>query len=354
MRRREHQMGDNEAWALLERAPFVRIATHAEDGEPVLRPLHAVIEPGQIAFHGAPAGEKMGVIGQRAVIGWEEIIAEIPSYWTDPERACPATTLFLSVQAHGTLIALDDLEDRARVLRGLMARYQPEGGYAPITTQDKRYLPSIRGLLILAMRPERVEGKAKLGQNRKPAEITAIARHLWERGAPGDARAISLILAANPDAAPPALLAAPAGAALLPYLDAPQREAAADLIAQTYWCAGQPREALIKAFESSAATVGATINGELVACARAVSDHSRRAWIYDVFVAPSLRKHGVGDAMLRLLLDHPALRGVRQVRLGTRDAAAFYQRHGFVNMSDIPRSYPVDEMMLSRVAEAAR
>jgi ribosomal protein S18 acetylase RimI-like enzyme len=354
MRREEHQMPAQAAWALLERAPYVRVATTTVEGEPVLRPLHAVLSPGQIAFHAAPAGEKMGVIGQRAVIGYEEIIAEIPSYWSHPTRACPATTFFLSVQAHGVLEVIDDLEQRASVLRGLMRRYQPEGGHTPITVEDKRYLPSIRGLLILAMRPERVEGKAKLGQNREPAQVTRIAGHLWERGQPGDARAVELVLDANPEAARPDFLAAPDGFVLHAHLDHARREAAADLLADTYWCAGLAREDIVEAFDASAASVGVSVGGELVGCARAVSDRTRRAWIYDVFITPTLRGRGLGEAMLRVLLAHPAVRGAYHVRLGTRDAASFYRRAGFVSVQERERPYPVEEMILARPHGAQR
>ncbi len=354
MRRKEYAMDEGQAWAMLERAPWVRVATTTADGEPVLRPLHAVISPGQIAFHGAPAGEKTLTVGQRAVIGWEEIVAEIPSYWTDPERACPATTFFLSVQAHGVIEVLEDLEQRAAVLQGLMERYQPEGGYAPITATDPRYLPSIRNLLILAVRPTRVEGKSKLGQNRKPAQITKLAEQLWERGAPTDPRAIELILDANPDAARPAFLCGPNGTTLHAYLNEAQRAQAARLIADTYWCEGLSHDTLLGAFEGSNAVVGVSMDGELVGCARGVSDHTRRAWVYDVFVSEARRGSGVGDALMGLLLKHPLMRGAYHVRLTTRDASLFYKRMGFVSVSERVRPFAVDDMILTRGEGAKR
>jgi ribosomal protein S18 acetylase RimI-like enzyme/nitroimidazol reductase NimA-like FMN-containing flavoprotein (pyridoxamine 5'-phosphate oxidase superfamily) len=354
MRRQEYKMDEAQAWAMLTRAPWVRLATTTPDGEPLLRPLHAVISPGQVAFHGAPAGEKVLAVGQRAVIGWEEVIAEIPSYWTDPERACPATTFFLSVQAHGVIEEVEDMAQRAAVLEGLMQRYQPEGGYAPITADDPRYKPSLRNLLIVAVRPTRVEGKAKLGQNRKPAQLSPLVQRLWERGAPTDPRAVELVLAANPEVERPAFLRAPNGVTLHAHLDAAQQEQAATLLADTYWCAGLPRAALLSALRHSSAVIGASVDGQLVGCARGVSDYTRRAWVYDVFVDPSRRGAGIGEAMMRLLLDHPALRGAYHVRLGTRDAAAFYRRLGFTPTSARRAPYPVEEMILTRAAGAGR
>jgi len=46
-------------------------------------------------------------------------------------------------------------------------------------------------------------------------------------------------------------------------------------------------------------------------------------------VAPSLRGTGVGAAVMRLLLGHPEVRGVRNVALNTRDAQRFYDKFGF-------------------------
>ena len=48
-------------------------------------------------------------------------------------------------------------------------------------------------------------------------------------------------------------------------------------------------------------------------------------------VAPQYRGKGLGKAVLRLLLDHPDVRAVSGVRLGTRDASSFYEREGFAH-----------------------
>ena len=55
----------------------------------------------------------------------------------------------------------------------------------------------------------------------------------------------------------------------------------------------------------------------------------KRGWIYDVIVAPAWRGRRVGQALVRLLLDHPALRTTANVLLGTRDAQSLYAKFGF-------------------------
>ena len=177
--------------------------------------------------------------------------------------------------------------------------------------------------------PERVSGKAKLGQERSSAELERIVQGLWRRGDPGDVEAIERILAAHPARPVPALLRGPAGTRLAVALSPADVAGAVRLLAGRYWNEGVADEAIAKAQLASSAWVGAKLEGELVATARAVSDRTRRAGLYDVAVADGLHGCGVGAAVMRLLLDHPALREVARIELRTRDAQDFYARFGF-------------------------
>src|SRR6185369_2208507 len=122
-------MPRQEAMALLGRARAVHVATTSASGEPIFRTLDFGIMGDRLVFHGAPVGEKIEALGRPAVVSVEEIVASIPSYFVDPERACPATTLYRSVQVHGTLDEVTDPADKARALEALMHKQQPEGGY---------------------------------------------------------------------------------------------------------------------------------------------------------------------------------------------------------------------------------
>ena len=114
-----------------------------------------------------------------------------------------------------------------------------------------------------------------------------------------------------------------------------------------YWTRGSTSDELRQAWTTSPARVGAIYeSGRLVACARALSDGTRRAWIYDVVVEPALRGRGVGEAVMRLLLDHPLVRNALSVRLGTRDATRFYERQGFREID--PSQNGITEMVLRR------
>ncbi len=125
--------------------------------------------------------------------------------------------------------------------------------------------------------------------------------------------------------------------------------AAAELVAPAYWNDEVDVDCIARAHEGSTAWVGAyDAGGTLVATARAISDGAKHAWIYDVMVAPGLRGRGVGDEVVRRLLEHPKVGGARYVHLGTRDAQPFYRRMGFVDRAEIPRPYVSTTMTLVR------
>jgi nitroimidazol reductase NimA-like FMN-containing flavoprotein (pyridoxamine 5'-phosphate oxidase superfamily) len=200
MRREIFRMPRDRALALLRRVPIVHLASTTGDGAPVLRALDAAVLDDGVAFHGSPTGEKISCVGRAAVISAEEVIAHLPSYFTDPERACPATTLYRSVQVHGVLRAVEDPALKAVALEALMRRWQPEGGYRPIDPTTPMYRRAVAGVLVLQVTFDVVDGKEKLLQNRRPEEIQTIVARLRDRKAPGDDAAIDAIVQANPTA----------------------------------------------------------------------------------------------------------------------------------------------------------
>src|SRR5262249_28678643 len=137
-RERFFRMGGDEARALLEAAPVVHLAATTAEGAPLLRTLRGVIVDDCLCFHPAPVGEEREALGRPGVIAAEEIVATVPSFFSDPERAGPATTLYRSVQVHGRLESVEPPFERARVLAALMKKYQPEGGYVPIAADHPR------------------------------------------------------------------------------------------------------------------------------------------------------------------------------------------------------------------------
>ena len=332
MRKAESHWNHEEAAALLARAETLHLASSTEAGTPVLRALHAVCVGDLVAFHGAKAGERRRCIGRPAVVSAERILANIPSYFIDPERACPATTYYQSVQARGMLVEVTDLEEKAAVVEALMQKYQPEGKYEPISPTSPLYMKALKGLLVYGVRVEAISGKVQSGQRRKGDELTRILEGLWKRGAAHDLEAIDSILASRPDASF-SRLQGPENTVLRCRFGNAQQPDIVALLRGTYWNRDTSDQAIADAHAASTAWVGAMdANDSVVGTARALADGSKVAWIYDVMVGPSSQGLGIGSAIMRLLLDHPMLRGCQRVELVTRDAQVFYEQFGFRNM----------------------
>jgi nitroimidazol reductase NimA-like FMN-containing flavoprotein (pyridoxamine 5'-phosphate oxidase superfamily) len=269
MRREQFRMSRRQATALLERAPVVHLATTDEHGVPILKTVHGVVVEGWIAFHGAPAGEKTLAIGREAVVSAEEMVASIPSYFTDPDRACPATTLYRGVQVHGRLERVDDAKEKAAVLTALMHKLQPEGGHLPIDAEHPLYRRAIDGILVVRVSLEKMDGKAKLAQHKNPQERARLLQQLWARGVPGDAAAIDLVRAASPDTEAPPFLEAPEGVTLWCALPPDAAEEACALLADAYWNVSHPRARLLSAHPGKSTEEISGIRFRLAATTRA-------------------------------------------------------------------------------------
>lgn len=319
-----------QALAFLARADTAHFALTDEQGGPILRCLHVVLDEQALCFHASRQGTKLRGLGRTAVASVERTLAMVPSYAVDPERACPATTWYQSVQVRGTLTRVEDPQRKARVLQALMERLQGEGGHVPIAADHALYERAIAGLEVLALPLEEVSGRAKIGQNRSDEQVRRALAVLWRRGDPGVDVAIELILDARPELGTPEFLQGPAGTRLCCRPRTSEVTRAVELVEREYWNVTTSRETLLRAHERAPIWVGARDEGgRLIATARACSDGGKHAWIYDVAVDPSWRGRGVGGAVLRLMLDHPQLRELRHVHLQTKDAGGFYAKYGF-------------------------
>lgn len=318
-----------DAVAVFERAPFVHVAGTSAQGEVILRTLHAVVVEDALVFHGAVAGEKLELEGREVVVSAEELVAAVPSYASDPERACPATTYYRAAQVRGVFELVEAVEAKAAVMQALMVRFQPEGGYVPITSDGPLYRQALRGLRVWRVGLQGAVAKHKLGQNRRPEQVGKVLEVLWRRGDPGDLAAIELLREARPELATPAFLQAPSGVTLSCAPSADDANTVAELLADTYWNQGVASERRARAQQGSAAWMVARCDGAAVGSVRVVSDGARFAYVADVVVRADHRKRGIATALLRAVLDHPAVRDADRVTLRTQDAMALYEGLGF-------------------------
>ena len=116
--------------------------------------------------------------------------AYIPAAWKaigdeDPRMGVP-TTYYAAVQLIGTAEIVDDFDAKAEILRTQLAVTEPGSDAADPAEHGKR-LNSIRGIRIAV---REVRAKFKYGGNVDVEHRSAVAGHLAERDAPGDAAAL--------------------------------------------------------------------------------------------------------------------------------------------------------------------
>lgn len=98
---------------------------------------------------------------------------------------------------------------------------------------------------------------------------------------------------------------------------------------EAYWSPGIPREVTERAIANSIPFGAYAPGGGQAGFARVVSDRAIFAYIADVFVLPEHRGRGVATALIRAVLAHPDLQGLRRIELHTLDAHPLYASCGF-------------------------
>jgi hypothetical protein len=194
MRRREFEVRDpKELNDVLDALEWGTLAMVTTQGTLVQVPLNFVRQEGHLYFHGAPAGEKVGVAKENPPASFLVVDphALLPSTFFDPVNACPATQFFTSVLVKGRVRLVEETEEKARALQALMEKLQPQGGFDPITADNPRYQAALRGVAVLALSMETVTGKFKLGQNLSPETAERIMELLEQRDDPSDRRTVT-------------------------------------------------------------------------------------------------------------------------------------------------------------------
>lgn len=168
MRRQEFSVQDEaEVNQFLSDMSFGFLGTVTKDGRPHVIPLNFVYDQGCFYFHGSRVGEKMKQLRSNDQVSFTvaDEYALIPSYFSDPAMACPATAYFKSVTASGNAEILEDPVEKGRIFTLFMKKLQPEGGYDPIDPADPRYTSRLRGVVMVKIITQHLSAKFKFGQN---------------------------------------------------------------------------------------------------------------------------------------------------------------------------------------------
>jgi GNAT superfamily N-acetyltransferase len=105
-----------------------------------------------------------------------------------------------------------------------------------------------------------------------------------------------------------------------------------------YWSPGIPRTTLERAIRNSLCfgvfDRQASARPAQIGFGRVISDFATYAYLCDVFVLPTHRGLGASKLLMREILAHPDLQGLRRFALLTRDAHRLYEQFGFKPRTD--------------------
>jgi GNAT superfamily N-acetyltransferase len=96
----------------------------------------------------------------------------------------------------------------------------------------------------------------------------------------------------------------------------------------SYWARGIPLETVVRSVEHSL-SFGVYNAHQQVGFARVITDYATFGYIADVFILTPFRGQGLGKWLMRTILSHPELQGLRSWMLATRDAHELYRKVGF-------------------------
>lgn len=96
-----------------------------------------------------------------------------------------------------------------------------------------------------------------------------------------------------------------------------------------YWSRGVSREVVERSIAHSLPFSLVAPDGSQAGFARAITDRATYAYLADVYVEAEHRGRGLGTWLVRTIVEHPDLQGLRRWALATADAHGLYARFGF-------------------------
>lgn len=99
-------------------------------------------------------------------------------------------------------------------------------------------------------------------------------------------------------------------------------------LTESYWAKGIPRETVERCIQHSLC-FGLYAGDEQVGFARVISDFTAFAYLADVFIIEAHRGKGLSKILMKEIVAHPQLQGLRRFVLATKDAHTLYKQFGF-------------------------
>ena len=101
---------------------------------------------------------------------------------------------------------------------------------------------------------------------------------------------------------------------------------------ESYWAKNIPVEILKRSIENSMC-FGVYIEKEQIGFCRVITDKATFAYLADVFITENHKGKGYSKLLIKEVMAHPDLQGLRKFLLGTADAHGLYKQFGFKELA---------------------
>jgi predicted GNAT family N-acyltransferase len=103
-----------------------------------------------------------------------------------------------------------------------------------------------------------------------------------------------------------------------------------------WWTNKRKKEDVIKMLQNTTYVFGIVQNNNLIAFSRVLSDKVYKALIFDVIVHKNYRGLGLGEKIIKTILNHHELKKVKTIELYCKEEmVSFYEKFGFRKVDDL-------------------
>jgi GNAT superfamily N-acetyltransferase len=118
----------------------------------------------------------------------------------------------------------------------------------------------------------------------------------------------------------------------------------------SYWNKDVPLHIVKTAIEHSL-NFGVYDGEQQVGYARVLTDFAAIVYLGDVFILPAYRGKGLSKLLMKTIMSHPPLQGMRRWILLTGDAHGLYEQFGWSRISDPTRWMEIQNKNIYQAAE---
>ena len=104
------------------------------------------------------------------------------------------------------------------------------------------------------------------------------------------------------------------------------------VLKESYWAKNIPLEILKRSIENSIC-FGVYIEKEQIGFCRVITDKATFAYLADVFIVEEHKGKGYSKQLMKEVMAHHELQGLRKFLLGTVDAHGLYKKYGFKELA---------------------